>query len=81
MYFQEGPYSKLKEELFYDAVETALDEEDASEQTEDMGNLNKENISAPKPTAEIMSMPKHRYSKEVCRLILLENIMIMHYRS
>ena len=63
---QEGPYSKLKEELFYDAVETALDEEDASEQTEDMGNLNKENISAPKPTAEIMSMPKHRYSKEVC---------------
>ena len=30
-----------------------------------MGNLNKENIAPPKPTSEIMSMPKHRYSKEV----------------
>lgn len=61
--FVEGPYSKLKEELFFDAMETALDEVDANDAEE--ATSFKENIPPPKPTAEIMSMPKHRLSKEV----------------
>jgi len=58
----EGPHSKLNEEVFFDAVDTALDEEDANEEMDDISN---ENVAPPKPTSEIMSAPKHRLSKEV----------------
>lgn len=61
--FMEGPHSKLNEELFFDAVETALDEEDENEDS--MDNIDKEHIPPVKPTSEIMNMPKHRLSKEV----------------
>jgi len=59
--FMEGPNMKLNEEQFFDAVDTALDVED--ENDDDLDNIDKENIPPPKPTSEIMSAPKHKYSK------------------
>lgn len=73
--FVEGPYSKLNEELFFDAVETALDEEDAN----DSETVIKENIPPPKPTSEIMSMPKHRMSDDIAKAFK-ENLELIKER-
>ncbi|XP_002168208.2 ceramide transfer protein isoform X1 [Hydra vulgaris] len=62
--YMEGPHSKLNEEQFFDAVDSALDAEDLNDDL-DANDIEKENIPPPKPTSEIMNMPKHRLSKEV----------------
>lgn len=59
--FMEGPNMKLNEEQFFDAVDTALDVED--ENDDDLENIDKENVPPPKPASEIMSAPKHKYTK------------------
>lgn len=67
--FQEGPHSKLNEEVFFDAVDTALDEEDANDRMDD---ITKENIPPPKPTSELAKVePKHKYSKEVIHFVFI----------
>lgn len=67
--FQEGPHSKLNEEVFFDAVDTALDEEDANDRMDD---ITKENIPPPKPTSELAKVePKHKYSKEVFQFVFI----------
>eukprot|EP00794_Sanderia_malayensis_P009874 gene9874-10884_t len=60
--YEEGPFSKLNDDEFYDAVETALDRED--EETE-LTRSTKERI--PPPPDEVDSAPavKHRLSDEV----------------
>jgi len=55
----EGPHSKLKEDEFFDAMESALDAESENEEEITL----EDDISLPKPSSEIQNAPKHRFSK------------------
>jgi len=58
--YEEGPYSKLNEEEFFDAVETALDRED---EESELTRSTKERIPPP-PEDFVFEETKHRMSEE-----------------
>ncbi|XP_065059472.1 ceramide transfer protein-like [Rhopilema esculentum] len=60
--YEEGPYSKLNEEEFFDAVETALDRED---EESELTSSTKERIPPPPDDSVFVELVKHRLSDEV----------------